>query len=80
MRLDLFLKNSRIIKRRTLAKKACDTGRVRVNEKEAKASLSLNPGDLIEIEFGDKTYKFKVLSTDKVYNKGEAEGMYQLID
>ena len=62
MRLDKFLKVSRLIKRRTVANEACDAGRVSVNGKPAKASLHVKTGDIIEIVFGQKTVKAEVLS------------------
>ena len=62
MRLDKFLKVSRIIKRRTLANEACDSGRVLVNGKIAKAGLNVKEGDIIEIQFGTNTAKFQVLN------------------
>ena len=61
MRLDKFLKVSRIIKRRTIANEACDAGRVMVNGKPAKASLNVKVGDIVEIKFGDKVSKFEIL-------------------
>ncbi len=61
MRLDKFLKVSRLIKRRTVANQACDSDRVYINGKEAKPSKEVKPGDIITIQFGDKPYKFKVL-------------------
>ena len=61
MRLDKFLKVSRLIKRRTVANEACDAGRVLVNGNVAKASLQVKPGDIIEIQFGTKTVKAEVL-------------------
>ena len=61
MRLDKFLKVSRLIKRRTVANEACDAGRVLVNGKSAKASLNVKEGDVIEIEFGTRTVKVEVL-------------------
>ena len=60
MRLDKFLKVSRLIKRRTIANEACDAGRVLVNEKVAKASLNIKEGDIIEIQFGTRTVKVEV--------------------
>ena len=63
MRLDKFLKVSRLIKRRTIANEACDAGRVLVNGKQAKASLNVKVGDMIEIAFGTKTVKVKVLDS-----------------
>ena len=56
MRLDKYLKVSRLIKRRTVANEACDAGRVFVNDKPAKASVNVKPGDIIEIQFGNKSY------------------------
>ena len=61
MRLDKFLKVSRLIKRRTIANEACDAGRVLVNDKPAKASLNVKAGDMIEIQFGAKAVKVEVL-------------------
>ena len=61
MRLDKFLKVSRLIKRRTVANEACDAGRVLVNGKTAKASVKVKPGDVIEIQFGTRTVKVEVL-------------------
>ena len=61
MRLDKFLKVSRLIKRRTVANEACDAGRVSVNGKPAKASVNVKVGDIIEIAFGTKTVKVRVL-------------------
>lgn len=60
MRIDLFLKNSRIIKRRSVAKQACEAGRVLVNGKEAKPSLEVKIGDIIEVRFGDSSPSFRV--------------------
>ena len=60
MRLDKYLKVSRIIKRRTVANEACDAGRVQVNGKVARASYDVKIGDIIQVEFGGKTLKFKV--------------------
>ena len=62
MRLDKFLKVSRLIKRRTVANEACDAGRVSVNGKTAKASVNVKPGDIIEIQFGQKNVKVEVVS------------------
>ena len=60
MRLDKFLKVSRIIKRRTVANEACDTGRVKLNDKVAKAGAEVKVGDIVEIKFGDKVSKFQI--------------------
>lgn len=77
MRLDKYLKVSRIIKRRTVANEACDAGRVIVNGKTAKAGLDIKPGDVIEITFGTNTSKFEVLSTQETVRKEKAQEMYK---
>lgn len=77
MRLDKYLKVSRIIKRRTIANEACDAGRVLVNGKSAKASLNVKVGDVIEIMFGTKTLKVEVLSISETSKKDEAKEMYK---
>ncbi|MBR2289436.1 MAG: RNA-binding S4 domain-containing protein [Clostridia bacterium] len=61
MRIDKFLKVARVIKRRTVANEACDSGRIKVNGKTAKASLEVKQGDIVEIQFGDKVSKFEIL-------------------
>ena len=80
MRLDKYLKVSRIIKRRTVANEACDAGRVEVNDKQAKASLEVKAGDIISIRFGDKVTKLEVLAVKETVRKEEASGMYRLIE
>ena len=77
MRLDKFLKVSRIIKRRTVANDACDASRVLVNDKLAKASTKLKIGDIIEIMFGVKSVKVEVLSISETVKKDEAREMYR---
>lgn len=72
MRLDKYLKVSRLIKRRPVANEACDAGRIQVNGKVAKASLNIKVGDIIEITFGDKVVKVEVLSIEETYKKDEA--------
>ncbi|MBP7059086.1 MAG: RNA-binding S4 domain-containing protein [Lachnospiraceae bacterium] len=79
MRLDKYLKLSRIIKRRTVANEACDAGRVMINDKKAKASTNVKVGDIIEITFGNRTVKAEVLSTPEVVKKDDAEGMYKYV-
>ncbi|MCI8326715.1 MAG: RNA-binding S4 domain-containing protein [Lachnospiraceae bacterium] len=79
MRLDKFLKVSRLIKRRTVANEACDAGRVMVNEKVAKASANVKPGDVIEIQFGQKTVKVEVLSLAESTKKEDAKDMYRYL-
>ncbi len=79
MRLDKYLKVSRIIKRRTVANEACDSGRVTVNGKVAKAGLEVKVGDVIEIRFGDKTSKYEVVTLSEHVLKEDAAGMYRLV-
>ena len=76
MRLDKFLKVSRIIKRRTVANEACDAGRVMVNGKVAKASVDVKVSDVIEIRFGSNTTKVRVLNINENPRKEEAALMY----
>ena len=73
MRLDKFLKVSRIIKRRTLANEAADSGRIAVNGKTVKPSYEVKIGDIVEIKFGDKISKFEILQIPKVENKSIGE-------
>ncbi len=77
MRLDKYLKVSRIIKRRTVANEACDAGRVLVNDKVAKASVNVKTGDIIEIMFGNKSMKIEVLDVSETVKKDEAKEMYR---
>ena len=79
MRLDKYLKVSRLIKRRTVANEACDAGRVMVNEKPAKASLNVKEGDIIEILFGMKSVKVKVLNVQDNVRKDDAKDMYEYL-
>ena len=79
MRLDKYLKNSRIIKRRTVAKDACEQGRVEVNGKIAKPGLELKIGDEIQITFGSNTLKVKVAAMPETVRKEDAETMYEVI-
>ena len=79
MRLDKFLKVSRLIKRRTVANEACDAGRLKVHDKVAKASLNVKVGDIIEIGFGDKQVKVEVLSLEETYKKDEAKELYRML-
>lgn len=79
MRLDKFLKVSRLIKRRTVAAEACNAGRVTINEKVAKASSKVAPGDIIEISFGTKNVRVKVLELRDTTKKEEAEGMFEYL-
>lgn len=79
MRLDKFLKVSRLIKRRTVANEACDAGRVLVNGKVAKASLNVKIGDIIEIQFGGKTVKAEVLAIQETSKKEEAKELFRYL-
>lgn len=77
MRLDKYLKVSRLIKRRTVANEACDAGRVFVNDKPAKASVNVKVGDIIEIQFGTKNVKVEVTTVAETVKKEEAKEMYK---
>lgn len=79
MRLDKFLKVSRLIKRRTVANEACDARRVMVNGKTAKASVNVKVGDVIEILFGQKTVKVEVLSLAESTKKEDAKDMFRYL-
>ena len=79
MRLDKFLKVSRIIKRRTVANEACDGGRVSINGRVAKASTDVKVGDIIEIAFGTNTLKAEVLKVAEAVKKDDAAEMYRVI-
>ena len=79
MRLDKFLKVSRIIKRRTVANEACDQGRVSVNGRVAKASVDVKAGDVIEIRFGEKIFKAEILNVAEHVLKNEASELYKVI-
>lgn len=79
MRLDKFLKISRLIKRRTVANEACDAGRVLVNDKPAKASLNVKTGDIIEIQFGNNSVKVEVLDVQETVKKEEAKELYRYL-
>ena len=77
MRLDKYLKVSRLIKRRTIANEACDGERVSVNGRTVKASYNVKPGDVIEVRFGQKTLKVEVLSVSEHATKADAPAMYR---
>lgn len=79
MRLDKYLKVSRLIKRRTVANEACDTGRVSVNGKPAKASAEVKAGDIITIGFGNKEVKVEVLSVQETIRKEEAKELFRYL-
>ena len=80
MRLDKYLKVSRLIKRRTVANEACDAGRVLVDGKVARASYNVKVGDVLEINFGTKTVKAEILSVAETVKKDDAPLMYRIID
>ncbi len=79
MRLDKYLKVSRIIKRRTVANEACDAGRVIVNGKPTRASYDVKIGDKIEITFGTREFKAEVVSVAETVKKDDAAAMYKII-
>ena len=79
MRLDKYLKVSRIIKRRTVANEACDAEKVSVNGKPARASYDVKTGDIIEINFGAKPLKVKVLDVKEFTKKEDAAALYEVV-
>ena len=79
MRLDKYLKVSRLIKRRTVAHEACDAGRVLLNDKVARASAEVKAGDVITIQFGNKDVKVEVLTVQETVRKEEAKEMFQYL-
>lgn len=79
MRLDKFLKVSRIIKRRTVANEACSGGRVMLNQKVAKPGAEVKPGDRISIRFGEHVGQYEVLSIAETVRKDQAASMYKVI-
>lgn len=80
MRLDKYLKISRMIKRRTVANEACDAGKVSVNGKQAKASYDVKENDIIEITLGERKLKFQVVKINEYAKKEEASDMYRMLD
>lgn len=79
MRLDKYLKVSRVIKRRTVANEACDAGKIEVNGKVARASYDVKIGDVVEIKMGARALRFEVLRVDEHAMKADAEGMYRVL-
>ena len=79
MRLDKYLKVSRLIKRRTVANEACDAGRVSVNGRPVKASYEVKEGDVLEIGFGNRAVKVSVLSVQETVRKEEADGLFEYL-
>ncbi len=80
MRLDKYLKVSRIIKRRTVANEACDAGRVIVNGKVSRASYDVKVDDILEISFGSRTVKVKVIQVAETVRKDDAASMYSIVE
>ncbi|MGL5087795.1 MAG: RNA-binding S4 domain-containing protein [Clostridium sp.] len=80
MRLDKYLKVSRIIKRRTVAKEACESGRVSINEKVAKPSTVIKEGDIIEIAFANRSLKAKIINIAEHVRKENAKEMYEILE
>lgn len=79
MRLDKYLKVSRLIKRRTVANEACDAGRVMINDKPAKASSTVKAGDIITISFGNRDVKVEVLDVQETVKKEEAKELFRYL-
>ena len=80
MRLDKYLKVSRIIKRRTVANDACDAARVTANGRPAKASYDVKENDILEIAFGARALKIRVLSVKETVGKADAAALYEVIE
>ncbi|HHZ05616.1 MAG TPA: RNA-binding S4 domain-containing protein [Clostridiales bacterium] len=80
MRLDKFLKVSRIIKRRTIANEACDAQRVLVNDKPARASYDVKVGDIIQVQMGTKPFKAEIIEVNEYAKKDDAPSMYKIIE
>ena len=80
MRIDKYLKVSRLIKRRTVANEACSAGRVTVNGRTAKAGTDVKAGDIVTIGFGNKTIKFEILKESEHIGKDDAATMYKIIE
>lgn len=80
MRLDKFLKVSRVIKRRTLAKEVCDSGRVSVNGRVVKPSQEIKTGDILELDFGTKRVRIEVLATPNTVRADQAKDLYNVLE
>ena len=80
MRLDKFLKVSRLIKRRTLAKEVCDSGRVTVNGRTAKAGLEVKAGDIMELDFGTKRVNVEIVDTPGAVRTEQAKDTYKILE
>ena len=79
MRIDKFLKVSRIIKRRTVANEACSSGRVMINEKTAKPGTEVHPGDIVSIRFGEHVGRYEVINISETVRKEQASEMYRVL-
>ena len=79
MRIDKFLKVSRLLKRRTIANEACDGGRVKVNGKSVKPSYNVKEGDIVELGFNSGTVKFRINAIKETVKKEEAENLYEIL-
>lgn len=80
MRIDKFLKVSRILKRRTVAQEACSSGKVMINGKEVKPSHPVKPGDVVEIDYATGTLKFKIINVKETIKKDEAASLYEIVE
>ena len=80
MRIDKYLKNSRLIKRRTIAKEACDKERISINDRPAKAGAEVKPGDIVIIRFGNSELKIRVIELIESPKKEDAVKMYEVIE
>lgn len=80
MRLDKFLKVSRVIKRRTLAKEVCDGGRVSINGKIAKPGTEIKAGDILELDFGTKRVKIEIISAPETVRADQAKDLYKVLE
>ena len=80
MRLDKYLKVSRIIKRRTVAKEVCESGRIKINDKVAKPSTKINEGDIIEITFANRMLKAEIINIAEHVRKEDAKEMYTILE
>jgi ribosomal 50S subunit-recycling heat shock protein len=80
MRLDKYLKVTRVIKRRTIANEVCDAGRVSINGRPAKPSAEVRPGDILEIAFGSGKSRIRVLAVKETVRKDEAADLYEILE
>ena len=80
MRIDKFLKVSRILKRRTIANQACDSGRVKINDRPVKPSAQIKVGDVVELGFGSGVVRFQIMNVKETVKKEQAESLYKILD